>query len=277
MLNNYFFLNIFFAGLIFCSSIVEAQETDSEQPSTQGFAVNGKVVDDLYQLDRRNQAPDEFDFSIGTNHSCSGGLFYRVRAGSVDIANRQFNMALASVQTGQTIDFWNTGTCDGNRAIVSWMRLNGNSTRPICEGEGNLPVQFVQRQLSSNTDDIILGGVNPLNVEISFDGFERENDQYDFFLNLRNPDGTTELKPGQNIFMQGPISSSTQYSVSFPNTVGSLNQQTTVCATGASSRPTACGLIEKPGSYKYLIRLNQGEATIQSIMIVGSNRPLCTN
>lgn len=84
--------------------------------------LDGKTVVNVYQTDNTSDAND-FDFSIGEAHGCGGGTWYRVRSATESRANRKFSILLSAKTTGETVAFYDTGVCEGTRAIVGWVRF----------------------------------------------------------------------------------------------------------------------------------------------------------
>ncbi|MCP3669491.1 MAG: Spc97/Spc98 family protein [Gammaproteobacteria bacterium] len=89
--------------------------------SSQVFAgdVGSSVVNFVYQRD----LPDtEFEFSSNISHGCGSSL-YRVSSFTPIVANRKFSVVLTAFTAGKNLAFHDTGVCEGDRSIVSWVRV----------------------------------------------------------------------------------------------------------------------------------------------------------
>ena len=87
--------------------------------SLAGQNVGPVNVSYLYQLDRNST---EFEFSIGTYHSC-GSDWYRVKSPSDVVANRKFDLVLTAFNSSKRVVFYDTETCEDDRRVVGWVRL----------------------------------------------------------------------------------------------------------------------------------------------------------
>lgn len=82
--------------------------------------VLNKQVSNVYQLDS-----DATVFEIRTDepNSC-GGVYWRVKSPNEAVANRKFSLVLTAFTTKSAISFHDTGVCESNRSVVSWIRLS---------------------------------------------------------------------------------------------------------------------------------------------------------
>ncbi len=89
---------------------------------TQAFAAVGvgpATVNYVYQLDSDSTV---FEFSISAVNSC-GSYHYKVKSPNEDVANRKFSLVLAAFSSGKRIMFADMQVCEGDRTVVSWVRL----------------------------------------------------------------------------------------------------------------------------------------------------------
>ena len=73
----------------------------------------------VYQLDSR---PTVFEFSTNTVNGC-GSFHYRVKSPNVPVAERKFSLVLAAFIHNKKIMFADSQVCDGDRALVEWVRI----------------------------------------------------------------------------------------------------------------------------------------------------------
>jgi hypothetical protein len=76
-------------------------------------------VNYIYQLDSDATV---FEMSLSIAHGCGSSL-YRVKSPNADVANRKFSLALTAFTAGYKLRFHDTLVCEGNRSVVSWVRL----------------------------------------------------------------------------------------------------------------------------------------------------------
>lgn len=264
--------------------------TAQQSNPTSGSDEIDKRVLELYQLDLRNHDADEFDFLTDiTQHHCSGGRLFRAKAGNVDIANRQYLLALTALQTSQTIDFRITGDCDGNRALVSWIRLNEPSPPPVpvplpteedevpvCEDGETRPIYPTQIRVSNNNGDIILGGENPSRTTFTLGGMDAF-EQYTGFVNLReDASGEVNLPAGHRIFHQGPNGQTAMFSATYERD-GRFQFEIMCPLVLPENTVSACHALRLPGEQTYMLALTKGSGTVRvkNITIVGINRLTC--
>ena len=88
-------------------------------PAFSAENVYGTSVSYVYQV---GSEPTQFDFQSSRTNECGSSL-YRVTSDDVHIANRKFSLVLAAFISGKRLAFHDTGTCAGNRALVSWVRI----------------------------------------------------------------------------------------------------------------------------------------------------------
>jgi len=81
--------------------------------------VHNKTLEFVYQLDSE---PGSFHFSIGEVNAC-GSTYYKVKSANDAIADRKFAITLLAFETNASFSFHDTGTCEGNNAIVKWVRI----------------------------------------------------------------------------------------------------------------------------------------------------------
>lgn len=81
--------------------------------------VVGKTIEFVYQPDL---AVTEFDFAANRQNGCGSNL-YRVSSADVQIANRKFSLVLAAFSAGKKLSFHDRGVCEGNRSMVSWVKI----------------------------------------------------------------------------------------------------------------------------------------------------------
>lgn len=81
--------------------------------------VHNKTLEFVYQLDSE---PGSFHFSIGEINAC-GSTYYKVKSANEEIANRKFAITLLAFETNASFSFHDTGTCEGDNAIVKWVRI----------------------------------------------------------------------------------------------------------------------------------------------------------
>ena len=81
--------------------------------------VGSSAVNYVYQLDSEATV---FEFSSSVSHGCGSNL-YRVKSPSEAVANRKFSLVLTAFTTNGKLAFHDTGTCEGNRSVVAWVRL----------------------------------------------------------------------------------------------------------------------------------------------------------
>lgn len=146
-----------------------------------------------------------------------------------------------------------------------------------CTGE-QIPTQPTQIRITNNQSDIELGNGNPLKTTISIEGLNPFA-QYDFYLNLRGDaqGNIGELMSDQRVTIQGPISASPQYSVSFPNPVEYPYRQIMRCPESSNgTQINSCALIQQQGFKNYSLSLNKGSIEIRNITVIGINPPECS-
>ena len=81
--------------------------------------VNNSSVNYVYQQDT---SPTDFEFQSNVAHSCGSSL-YRVKSNDTEVANRKFSIVLTAFTTGKNLAFHDSEVCEGNRSIVSWVRI----------------------------------------------------------------------------------------------------------------------------------------------------------
>jgi len=69
---------------------------------------------------------DSFDIHLPERPNDCGSSLYRVRDASPVILERKFAIAMAALLSDKRIRFNETDTCDGNRMLVSWIRILRN-------------------------------------------------------------------------------------------------------------------------------------------------------
>lgn len=82
--------------------------------------LNTKIIN-VYQLDSDATV---FEFRANIENSC-GGVYWRVESPNESVADRKFSMILTAYSTGGNVSFYDKERCEGNRSIVSWVRLEG--------------------------------------------------------------------------------------------------------------------------------------------------------
>ncbi|NOU49186.1 hypothetical protein HG263_01290 [Pseudoalteromonas sp. JBTF-M23] len=90
--------------------------------SVQAFAgkdVGTSQVNYVYQLDSDSTV---FEFNSNVPHGCGSSL-YRVKSPNESVANRKFSIVLTAFTTNNNLAFHDTKTCEGNRSVVSWVRV----------------------------------------------------------------------------------------------------------------------------------------------------------
>ncbi|ALO43044.1 hypothetical protein [Pseudoalteromonas phenolica] len=81
--------------------------------------VSSSAINDVYQLDSDATV---FEFSSSISHGCGSNL-YRVKSPSEAVANRKFSLVLTAFTTNGKLAFHDKEICEGNRSVVSWVRL----------------------------------------------------------------------------------------------------------------------------------------------------------
>ncbi|TRY33407.1 hypothetical protein FM019_05380 [Aliiglaciecola sp. M165] len=82
--------------------------------------VLNKQVSNVYQLD---SDATTFEMRIEGPNSC-GGVYWRVKSPNEAVANRKFSLVLTALTTKSPLSFHDIGVCEGDRSIVSWIRLS---------------------------------------------------------------------------------------------------------------------------------------------------------
>ncbi|MDO6580637.1 hypothetical protein Q4491_04695 [Photobacterium sp. 2_MG-2023] len=84
-----------------------------------GKDISRSQVDYVYQLDSDSTV---FEFNSTVPHDC-GGALYRVKSPNEAIANWKFSIVLTAFTADKNLAFYNTETCEDNRAIVGWVKV----------------------------------------------------------------------------------------------------------------------------------------------------------
>lgn len=67
---------------------------------------------------------NELTFEFGSNitHAC-GSTAYRVKSPNTPVASRKFAIVLSAFTSGKKLWYHDTGVCEGNRSVVTWVRV----------------------------------------------------------------------------------------------------------------------------------------------------------
>lgn len=87
--------------------------------SNAGRDVASSKVVYVYQLDGSSTT---FEFASSVPHSCGSSL-YRVKSEAESVANRKFALVLTAFTTNGNLAFHDREQCEGNRSVVTWVRL----------------------------------------------------------------------------------------------------------------------------------------------------------
>lgn len=87
----------------------------------QAMNVSPVKIGYVYQLNLSDTTG--FDFQVPDRPNSCGSRLYRSYSADEHVANRKFSLVLTAFVADKRISFYERDTCEGDRALVGWIRL----------------------------------------------------------------------------------------------------------------------------------------------------------
>jgi len=90
--------------------------------STNVFAIKSIENTTIIHVQQQDSESTQFEITSSTENSC-GSSTYIVKSPNNAVATRKFSLILTALTTNKKVSFNDTEICDGNRSVITWIRL----------------------------------------------------------------------------------------------------------------------------------------------------------
>ncbi len=90
--------------------------------STNVFAIKNIENTTIINIQQHDSDSTQFEITSSTKNNC-GSSAYIVKSPNNAVATRKFSLILTALTTNKKISFNDTEICEGDRSIVTWIKL----------------------------------------------------------------------------------------------------------------------------------------------------------